>query len=113
MASTSDERVEVARRLREAAEVEPPNVRRFIDLAPIIGADAAIAACGLDGAMDAARALADLIDPNVVHCRDCKWGKAVREIGCVRFDDRLNSAGNTDPMGYCAWAEEEASDGGE
>lgn len=40
----------------------------------------------------------------VVRCRECKWGKAVRRIGCVRFENRANPDGDTDPDGYCAWA---------
>lgn len=35
----------------------------------------------------------------LTRCRDCRWGKAVRQIGCVRFEDCAN------PDGFCAWAE--------
>jgi hypothetical protein len=41
----------------------------------------------------------------LVRCRDCRWGKAVGQIGCVRFEDRANPDGNTSPDGFCAWAE--------
>lgn len=41
----------------------------------------------------------------VIRCRDCVWGRAVEQVGCVRLVDRANSDGLTDPDGYCAWGE--------
>lgn len=41
----------------------------------------------------------------VIRCKDCVWGRAVEQIGCIRFEDRGNPDGLTDPYGYCAWAE--------
>lgn len=40
----------------------------------------------------------------VIRCRDCVWGRAVEQVGCVRLVDRANPDGLTDPDGYCAWA---------
>lgn len=40
----------------------------------------------------------------VVRCKDCVWGRAVEQVGCVRLVDRANPDGLTDPDGYCAWA---------
>ena len=56
----------------------------------------------------ATKSLADLIDPEqsgLVHCKDCRYGKAVRQIGCIRFHDLAHPDGNRDPDGYCAWGE--------
>lgn len=41
----------------------------------------------------------------IVRCRDCRWGRAVEQVGCLRFEDRANPDGLTDPDGYCAWGE--------
>lgn len=41
----------------------------------------------------------------IVRCRDCRWGQAVEQVGCVRLVDRANPNGLTDPDGYCAWGE--------
>lgn len=40
----------------------------------------------------------------LVRCRDCIWGKAVEQVGCVRFKDR-GSDGPKEPDGFCAWGE--------
>lgn len=41
----------------------------------------------------------------LVRCKECVWGKAVEQVGCVRFQDR-GSDGPKDPDGFCAWGEE-------
>ena len=41
----------------------------------------------------------------IVRCKECVWGKAVEQIGCIRFEDR-GSDGLKDPDGFCAWGEE-------
>ena len=38
----------------------------------------------------------------IVRCKECVWGKAVEQIGCIRFEDR-GSDGLKDPDGFCAW----------
>lgn len=38
----------------------------------------------------------------LVRCKECVWGKAVEQVGCVRFEDR-GSDGLKDPDGFCAW----------
>lgn len=40
----------------------------------------------------------------IVRCKECVWGKAVEQIGCIRFEDR-GSDGLKDPDGFCAWGE--------
>lgn len=45
-----------------------------------------------------------LPDMPIVRCKDCVWGKAVEQIGCIRFEDR-GSDGLKDPDGFCAWGE--------
>lgn len=40
----------------------------------------------------------------IVRCKECVWGKAVEQIGCIRFEDR-RSDGLKDPDGFCAWGE--------
>lgn len=40
----------------------------------------------------------------LVRCKDCVWGKAVDQVGCVRFEDS-GSDGLKDPDGFCAWGE--------
>ena len=41
-------------------------------------------------------------DEPIVHCKECVWGKAVEQVGCIRFEDR-GSDGLKDPDGFCAW----------
>lgn len=41
----------------------------------------------------------------LVRCKNCVWGKAVEQIGCLRFEDREDESGLKDPDGFCAWAE--------
>lgn len=41
----------------------------------------------------------------LVRCKDCVWGRAVEQVGCVRFEDRASLDGLADPDGYCAWGE--------
>lgn len=41
----------------------------------------------------------------IVRCRDCRWGRAVEQVGCIRLVDRANPDGLKDPDGYCAWGE--------
>ena len=39
----------------------------------------------------------------IVRCRDCEYGKAIEDIGCIAFhhaDERLQPR---DPNGFCAW----------
>ena len=43
-------------------------------------------------------------DKPIVRCKECVWGKAVEQIGCIRFEDR-GSDGLKDPDGFCAWGE--------
>lgn len=45
-----------------------------------------------------------LTNEPIVRCKDCVWGKAVEQIGCLRFEDR-GSDGSKDPDGFCAWGE--------
>lgn len=40
----------------------------------------------------------------IVRCKECVFGKAVEQIGCIRFADR-GSDGLKDPDGFCAWGE--------
>lgn len=57
----------------------------------------------------------------VVRCRDCRWGRAVEAVGCIRMldmatgdgQDPSTCAGPQDPDGFCAWGErrEEAGHG--
>ena len=48
---------------------------------------------------------------HVIRCRDCKWGQAVNEIGCIRMYDRFTrSAPPQDPDGFCAWGEPKDGD---
>ena len=41
---------------------------------------------------------------SIVRCKECVWGKAVEQIGCIRFEDR-GSDGLKDPDGFCSWGE--------
>ena len=48
----------------------------------------------------------------IVRCRDCVWGRAVEQVGCVRFIDRGSQDGSfASPYGYCAWGERRDSNG--
>lgn len=47
-----------------------------------------------------------LTNEQIVRCKDCVWGKAVKQVGCVRFDDRGSYGLKThNPYGFCAWGE--------
>ena len=41
-------------------------------------------------------------DEPIVHCKECVWGKAVEQVGCIRFEDRGIKTPK-DPDGFCAW----------
>lgn len=53
-----------------------------------------------------------LTNEPIVRCKDCVWGKAVEQVGCVRFEDR-RSDGLKDQDGFCAWGETKDGDSDE
>ena len=47
----------------------------------------------------------------IVRCRDCEYGRAIEDIGCLAFqhsDERLQPK---DPDGFCKWAIPRSDDG--
>lgn len=47
----------------------------------------------------------------ITRCRDCEYGRAVEDIGCIAFqhsDERLQPK---DPDGFCKWAIPRSDDG--
>lgn len=41
----------------------------------------------------------------LLRCKECKYGKAVKQIGCIRVIDRMTKQGPQDENGFCSLAE--------
>lgn len=48
-----------------------------------------------------------IVTGELVRCRDCKYGKAVKQVGCIRLVDKMTRRGPQDDDGFCAWGERE------
>lgn len=43
--------------------------------------------------------------PEIVRCRDCKYGKALEYVGCIMLSWPEGVQKPKDPNGFCAWGE--------
>lgn len=41
----------------------------------------------------------------IIRCKDCKYGKAIKSVGCLMFNHTESRLQPKDPDGFCAWAE--------